>query len=45
MLPEWIARIRRRLARRDQLVRACSRVENELPAVLMRRLKRRPPGV
>jgi len=41
--PEWIARMRRRLHRRDQLVRARSRVKNELHAVLMRRLKGRPP--
>jgi transposase len=43
MAPEWIARMRRRLARRDQLVRARSRVKNELHAVLMRCLKGRPP--
>ncbi len=43
MPPEWIARMRRRLARRDQLVRARSRVKNELHAVLMRCLKGRPP--
>ena len=41
--PEWISRMRRRLARRDQLVRARSRVKNELHAVLMRCLKGRPP--
>jgi len=41
--PEWIARMRRRLSRRGQLVRARSRVKNELHAVLMRRLKGRPP--
>jgi len=35
--------MRRRLARREQLVRARSRVKNELHAVLMRRLKGRPP--
>ena len=35
--------MRRRLARRDQLVRARSRVKNELHAVLMRCLKGRPP--
>jgi transposase len=43
MPPEWIARMRRRLARREQLVRARSRSKNELHAVLMRRLKGRPP--
>ena len=43
MPPEWIARMRRRLARREQLVRARSRVKNELHAVLMRCLKGRPP--
>lgn len=43
MPPEWTARMRRRLARREQLVRARSRVKNELHAVLMRRLKGRPP--
>jgi transposase len=43
MPPEWIARMRRRLARREQLVRARSRVKNEIHAVLMRRLKGRPP--
>jgi transposase len=35
--------MRRRLARRAQLVRARSRVKNEMHAVLMRRLKGRPP--
>src|SRR5512135_3664134 len=44
MPPEWIARMRRRLARRDQLVRARSRVKNEIHAVLMRQLKGRPPA-
>ena len=43
MPPEWIARMRRRLARRDQLVRARSRAKNEIHAVLMRCLKGRPP--
>ena len=43
MAPEWIARMRRRLARREQLVRARSRAKNEVHAVLMRRLKGRPP--
>ena len=41
--PEWISRMRRRLARRQQLVRARSRAKNEIHAVLMRRLKGRPP--
>jgi transposase len=41
--PEWIARMRRRLSRRGQLVRARSRAKNEIHAVLMRRLKGRPP--
>jgi transposase len=41
--PEWVSRMRRRLARRAQLVRARSRVKNEIHAVLMRRLKGRPP--
>ncbi len=35
--------MRRRLARREQLVRARSRAKNEIHAVLMRRLKGRPP--
>jgi Transposase len=39
MPPEWTCRMRRRLARRDQLVRARSRVKN----ALMRCLKGRPP--
>jgi hypothetical protein len=39
MAPEWIARMRRRLARREQLVRARSRVKHEIHAVLMRQLK------
>ena len=43
MPPEWLARMRRRLARREQLVRARSRAKNEIHAVLMRRLKGRPP--
>jgi transposase len=34
---------RRRLARREQLVRARSRAKNEIHAVLVRRLKGRPP--
>jgi transposase len=41
--PEWIGRMRRRLHRREQLVRARSRAKNEIHAVLMRRLKGRPP--
>jgi len=41
--PEWIARMRRRLSRRGQLVRARSRAKNEIHAVLMRRIKGRPP--
>jgi len=41
--PEWVSRMRRRLARRQQLVRARSRAKNEIHAVLMRRLKGRPP--
>ena len=43
MPPEWVARMRRRLARRQQLVWARSRSKNEIHAVLMRRLKGRPP--
>ena len=35
--------MRRRLARREQLVRARSRAKNEIHAVLMRRLKGKPP--
>jgi transposase len=35
--------LRRRLARRGQLVRARSRAKNEIHAVLMRRLKGKPP--
>ena len=41
--PEWVSRMRRRLSRREQLVRARSRAKNEIHAVLMRRLKGRPP--
>jgi transposase len=44
MPPEWIARMRRRLGRREQLVRARSRVKNEIHAVLMRQLKGRAPA-
>jgi transposase len=43
MPPEWVARMRRRLARREQLVRTRTRVKNEIHAVLMRQLKGRPP--
>jgi transposase len=39
----WTCRMRRRLSRRGQLVRARSRAKNEIHAVLMRRLKGRPP--
>jgi transposase len=35
--------LRRRLARREQLVRARSRAKNEIHAVLVRRLKGKPP--
>src|ERR671918_275069 len=35
--------LRRRLARREQLVRSRSRAKNEIHAVLMRRLKGKPP--
>jgi transposase len=35
--------LRRRLSRREQLVRARTRAKNEIHAVLMRRLKGRPP--
>jgi transposase len=41
--PEWVSRMRRRLSRRQQLVHARSRAKNEIHAVLMRRLKGRPP--
>ena len=41
--PEWVSRMRRRLQRREQLVWARSRAKNEIHAVLMRRLKGRPP--
>jgi transposase len=36
-------RMRRRLARREQLVRARSRAKNEIDAVLLRRLNGKPP--
>ena len=42
--PEWTTRMRRRLSRRQQLVRTRSQVKNEIHAVLMRRLKGRPPA-
>jgi len=41
--PEWVSRMRRRLHRREQLVRARSRAKNEIHAVPMRRLQGRPP--
>ena len=42
--PDQLTRVlRRRLARREQLVRSRSRSKNEVHAVLMRRLKGRPP--
>ncbi len=40
---EWTRVLRRRLARREQLVRARSRAKNEIHAVLVRRLVGRPP--
>ena len=43
-MPDERCRVmRRRLARREQLSRSRSRVKNEIHAVLMRRLKGRPP--
>jgi transposase len=43
-VPDAACRVmRRRLARREQLVRARSRAKNEVHAVLMRRLKGKPP--
>ena len=43
-MPDERCRVmRRRLARREQLVRSRSRSKNEIHAVLMRRLKGRPP--
>jgi transposase len=43
-MPDEACRVlRRRLARREQLVRARTRSKNEVHAVLMRRLKGRPP--
>ena len=41
---ERVRAMRRRLARRTQLVRARSRAKNEIHAVLMRCLKERPPA-
>lgn len=40
---EWTRSLRRRLARRSQLVRSRTRAKNELHAVLARNLKGRPP--
>jgi transposase len=40
---EWSRAMRRRLARRSQLVRARTHAKNEIHAVLMRRLAGRPP--
>jgi transposase len=43
-MPDEACRVlRRRLARREQLVRSRTRAKNEVHAVLMRRLKGRPP--
>ena len=43
-MPDERCRVmRRRLARREQLVRSRSRAKNEIQAVLQRRLKGRPP--
>src|ERR671910_1984902 len=43
-MPDAACRVmRRRLARREQLVRSRSRSKNEIHAVLMRRLRGRPP--
>lgn len=43
MPDEWARAMRRRLSRRSQLVRARTRAKNEIHAVLIRRLKGRPP--
>jgi transposase len=43
MPDEWTRAMRRRLARRDQLVCARTRAKNEIHAVLIRRLQGRPP--
>ena len=40
---QWTRVLRRRLARREQLVRARTRAKNEIHAVLVRRLVGRPP--
>ena len=40
---EWTRAMRRRLARRSQLVRSRTRAKNEIHAVVIRRLKGRPP--
>src|SRR3954452_7437136 len=40
---EWTRAMRRRLSRRSQLVRSRTRAKNEIHAVLIRRLKGRPP--
>jgi len=40
---EWTRAMRRRLSRRSQLVRARTRAKNEIHAVVIRRLKGRPP--
>jgi len=43
-MPDQACRVmRRRLARREQLVRSRARAKNEIHAVLMRRLKGKPP--
>jgi transposase len=43
MPEEWTRAMRRRLARRGQLVRARTRAKNEIHAVLIRRRQGRPP--
>jgi transposase len=43
MPDEWTRAMRRRFAQRSQLVRARTRAKNEIHAVLIRRLKGRPP--
>ena len=43
MPDEWTRAMRRRFARRSQLVRARTRAKNEIHAVLIRRLEGRPP--
>jgi transposase len=42
-MPDERCRLRRRLARREQLVRARSRAKNEIHASLQRRLQAKPP--